>query len=215
MIETFEELNILFKEIDASLTTPVFIYVIGGAALLYRQLKKATKDIDIIVWTHKEFTQLLNVLKNKGFTSVKPSMVYSKMNLSELLKREEFRIDLFEKQVCGKFAISEDMIKRAEKTIELKHLRVCLCSNEDIFVFKTMTERPGDIEDCIQLATKKLDWNVMYEEILNQINISGKNIWITWIGERLDLLEDRGLDIPINKKIRQLVKECYNELEKK
>ena len=71
-------------------------------------------------------------------------------------------------------------------------------------MFKTFTERQGDIEDCLLLAQKEIDWNGMLAEIKSQIRASGQKVWITYIGERLNLLEDRNLVIPIMKDIDRL-----------
>lgn len=105
------------------------------------------------------------------------------------------------------------MERRSEEVLKCNKLSVFFCSNEDIFLFKTMTERDGDLEDCISIATTQSpDWNIILEELKNQIKASGNNIWITWVGERLDILVDRKLDIPIIKDIHKLVEEYYNSI---
>jgi tRNA nucleotidyltransferase/poly(A) polymerase len=55
LISNFDYLNKLFKQIDENLSEKVNFYIIGGAVMLYYDLKKATKDIDIIVDSPKEF----------------------------------------------------------------------------------------------------------------------------------------------------------------
>lgn len=106
------------------------------------------------------------------------------------------------------------MRKRSKKLLELPHLVVYLCSTEDIFVFKTFTEREGDIQDCISLAEKGLDWNSILTELQEQIRQSGEDVWITWIGERLDLLVEKGLNIPIIAQIDTLRDRYFEALEK-
>ncbi len=104
--------------------------------------------------------------------------------------------------------------KRATCIKELAHLKVWLCSKEDVLLFKTFTERDGDLTDCMALAQqKKLDWKAVLSEIDHQIILSGNKIWITWIGERLDILEERGLQIPIMKEINKLREAFFKELE--
>ena len=49
------------------------------------------------------------------------------------------------------------MVERAREYLILDKLAVYLCSNEDVFLFKTMTERSGDIEDCISLAKRGIN----------------------------------------------------------
>ena len=202
MITTFKEIVELFTELNNSMHKKTNAYTIGGAALLRRGIKAATKDIDLVVDAKNEFFEIQNALNRLNFTTQIPSKEYSHLNLNQIFQREDFRIDLFEKEVCGKFSLSENIMKRAEKVIELSNITVFLCSSEDIFLFKTMTEREGDITDCISIAaTQNPDWNVILEELQSQINRSKQDVWITWVGKRLDLLAERGVDIPIMKEV--------------
>jgi hypothetical protein len=89
------------------------------------------------------------------------------------------------------------------------------CSNKDVFLFKTMTERSGDIEDCISLAKRGIEWEMILDELKNQIKLSGQNVWITWVGERPGILADEGLYIPILEEVEKLSEGYYeNELRK-
>jgi len=215
MISKFNHIEDLFKEIDAVLDRKLEVYMIGGAVLLYQGIKPATKDIDLILKNKQDFLTLQKALLKIGFNKKQASIEYKNMNLIYLLKREDFQIDLFLTKVCSKFCLSDGMIKRAKKIIDLKNISLFNCSNEDIFMFKTMTDRQGDLEDCIALARTGLNWQIIKEEIVNQIKTSGKDIWSTWIGERLDLLVERGLNIPIMKDINKLGEDYYNSIDKK
>ena len=147
MIPNFKELERLFEEIDKSLSGKVHFFVIGGAMLLYHKLKTVTKDIDIVVDDSKEFRTVEKTLKEMGFSGKIAEKEYKNVCLSQIFIRDDFRIDLFHRTVCKGFVLSKAMQKRADKILELKHLIVSLCSEEDVFVFKTFTEREGDIED--------------------------------------------------------------------
>ncbi len=215
MISNFKELEKLFEEIDRHLLHKVHFFVIGGAMLLYHRLKLVTKDIDMVVNDSREFLAAEETLKKIGFSGKIAEKEYKNMCLSQIFIREDFRIDLFHRTVCKGFVLSPAMQRRADKIIELKHLTVSLCSEEDVFVFKTFTEREGDLEDCIALAKKGLRWEVILEEIKNQVKISGHDVWITWIGERLDILEERGLNIPVMKQMNELREEFFIEYEKR
>jgi len=137
------------------------------------------------------------------------------MNISQVLEREDFRIDLFQTSVCGKFSVTDSMAGRSREYLVMGRLAVHFCSNEDVFLFKTMTERSGDIEDCISLAKRGIEWEIILAELKNQIRLSGQNVWITWVGERLDILADEGLYIPILGEVERLSEEYYeNELKK-
>lgn len=213
MISKFEELNKLFEEIDSVIFEKINIFIIGGAMLLYYGIKDVTKDVDIIVGTEKEFLAMQNALKNLRFASKIPTFEYEKVNLSQIFIREDFRIDLFNKTVCKGFHLSDAMKNRAQKIKELNYLTIFICSSEDVFLFKTFTEREADITDCLSIAQKKkIDWIIILNELKNQIKISGNKVWITWVGERLDILKEQGLEIPIMNKVNNLRTEYFDML---
>ena len=213
MISEFKQIEELFKEINENLTKKVNVYIIGGAALLFEGLKPATKDIDLILKNEDEFKIFNKTLITINFKEEKPSALYKKMELNKIMVRDDYRIDAFLKEVCKKFVLSNDMIKRSDEIFTLKNISVNKCSNEDIFLFKSMTERPGDLEDCIELVKKGLDWNEIKDELINQININGEDVWITWVGERLDELINKGLTIPIIKEIDKMRDDYFKKIE--
>ena len=215
MISKFNQIEKLFKEINSTLKRKIRIFVIGGVVLLQQGLKPATKDIDLIVETREEFILLQNTLKSINFIVKIPNIEYKNMNLNQIFIRDDFRIDLFQKEICGRFSISKEMMKRAVTFLNLEKIKLAFCSNEDVFLFKTMTEREGDLEDCISLAQRGIKWNIILNELKNQIKQSSQDVWITWVGERLDILEDKGLNIPIMKEINQLRERYFERYEKK
>ena len=204
-----------FEEMDHSITKKIDIYLIGGAVLLYHSAKQGTKDIDLIVNSKEEYESLINTLKKNDFTLEKPTREYHKLNLENILIKDNYRFDIFNKIVCNNLFLSENMIKRAKLIKEYKNIKLFACSLEDILVFKSITDRDGDIDDCQSIARTNPDWDIVLEEIIYQTKKSGKDVWITWFEERLNLLEDRKIAIPILKNIRKLSLDYYNELEKK
>ena len=133
MILKFNQIEELFREVDEIIEQKINLYIIGGAALLFKGLKGSTKDIDVIVKNNEERLHLEEALRDIGFKGDRLTNEYKNLEITYILKREDFRIDLFEKEVCGRFSLSKGMIKRAENAIKLSHLAVFLCSSEDIF----------------------------------------------------------------------------------
>jgi len=215
MITRFDEIKALFEEIGSSVKRRTSIYLIGGGVLLIRGMKASTKDIDLVVDSKEEFEDMNEALIGIGFKTKKVSRVYDRFELANQLIRDEFQVDLFHKKVCSKFQYSKNMIIRSEKIFDAGKLRLFLCSNEDIFLFKTMTERQGDISDCIELIKSGLDWKTILSEMKYQIKNCGEGIWVTWIGERLDILEERGLNIPIMRETDKLRVKYLDEFEKR
>ncbi len=214
MISELKQIEDLFKEIDNGLTKKVKVYIIGDAVLLFQGLKPATKDIDIILEKKDEITSFEKALISIKFKTVTPTAEYKNMELDKIFVREDYRIDVYLKRVCKKFSLSNDMIKRSIKIQYLKNIYIHHCSNEDIFLFKCLTERPGDLDDCKELAKKGLKWDIIKDEMINQINKIGQDVWITRIGERLHILQDMGITIPIMKDIDKLSDDYYKKLEK-
>lgn len=214
MITDFGQIEGLFKEIDGASVDKIRVFIIGGAVLLEQGLKVTTKDIDAVVETKQEFIKLQLALEKIGFKPQIPGKEYSRMNLSQIFQRGDFRMDLFEKEVCGRFSLSKGMMKRARKVMDLKSLDVHLCANEDVFLFKTMTDREGDLTDCESIVSAAVEWKAIIEELKSQIQSSKQDVWITWVGERLDLLEDRGMVIPILDEVDTLRDRFFDEFEK-
>ncbi|MFP4568252.1 MAG: hypothetical protein ACLFN8_04885 [Candidatus Woesearchaeota archaeon] len=60
------------------------------------------------------------------------------------------------------------------------------------------------MSDCISLAKRGLDWSVILDELLYQSKAKDKDVWITWVGERLDILVGRGLNILIMSEVDKI-----------
>lgn len=119
MIASVEEIKSLFKEIDNFLqgtpeTEKLEICVIGGTVLLEQGLKPATTDIDLVVLNVHDFKLFEDTLNTLGFKSTRPTPEYVHLNISQVLEREDFRIDLFQKTVWGKFSVTIQWLKGPE-----------------------------------------------------------------------------------------------------
>lgn len=212
MITSFDILQELFKEIDAKLDLRVKIYMIGGAALMFSKLKSFTKDIDIIVKTKSEYDVFIKSIKKIGFKDIAITGGAYMLNLSTAQERGDSRIDLFLEKVCGKMHLSNDMVLRAKDIFKGSKLEVFVCANEDVFLFKTITLREGDIQDCEELIKRGLDWKVISKEMDYQVS-AGEQKWITHINERLLDLESRGFVIPILLEVEKQTEKYYESLE--
>ena len=109
----------------------------------------------------------------------------------------------FNQKVCNKLQVSKHMMNRSRLIFEDGCLTVKVCTSSDILLFKSITNRDGDLEDSISLIERgDVDWNVVLDEIWNQLE-DGENVWISWITDRLlTLSEEYNISIPI---INQLI----------
>jgi len=87
---------------------------------------------------------------------------------------------------------------------------------EDIFSLKLIANRPRDIEDCVFLASAKMDYEAIYSEILAQYAKAGtveEKIWITYLEEGIGKLEeDYRVQVPIADRISELADEYRRRL---
>jgi len=214
MIQSVKDLNNIFKAIDSKATNKISAYMIGGGALMQFGLKGLTKDIDLVVKSKKEYDALYKILKSLMYKETALTNGISRLSVSAALQKEDARIDMFLDKICGKMSFSSAMVSRSKIFFEGKNFSVYTASIEDIFVFKTITDREGDKADCEAIIRQGPNWNTILAEIREQAK-KGEQVWLTYINERLLEFESKGYAIPILKQIEKDAEEYYINLEKK
>jgi len=137
------------------------------------------------------------------------------MGASFILENDEgFRWDIFVAQVMRKFIFSESMKSRATTFGNYKNLKLGIASNTDIFLFKSITEREGDLEDMLALVRAGIDSDALLQEVKTQKKLLGTQIWLTYINAKLAELEEKyGVTLPIKEKIEEMAGKVYNKFE--
>lgn len=206
-----QELEQLLEQVGAKIEKSLRIYLIGGCALSFKGLKSATKDIDIIVKNKSDFEIFDNSMKLNGFVSMTDRETEFYLTALAVYTKEESRIDVFLAQVGKMLFLTKTMISRAKIYKTYSKLSVYLLSDEDIFLFKAMTSREGDIFDCDRLMKEGLDYDIIYNEIVEQSKEEGKR-WFFWAYENLCRLENyNSIKTPLKNKILALIKKHWNE----
>lgn len=181
------------EELGDHLEATADVYLLGGGNLILRGLKDSTKDVDLVVEDGQTFFALAEPLQELGYEKRGDlENAYDQLDPSIVLEKEGFpRWDIFVETVAGQLQLTDAMIERCDRTIEYGNLRVHLLSLTDIFVFKSITEREGDLED-VALITRQadLDWGGIFEEIKTQEDITGRFFSFAVL-ETFDVLEDR------------------------
>ncbi len=217
-ITELKHISDLFEMINSKLVGTLKIlnlYLIGGGALMFHNAKVSTKDLDIIVTSNSDLELFENILFRLGFNERVLTIEYENLELDKMFELDDYRLDVFNQKVCGNLGLSDKMISRAKTELSLSNLKLHIVSKEDIFVFKSITEREGDIEDSVKLIEQNLDWKIIKEELLYQIEKSGVNNWITLFNQRLERLnEEFNIKSPISKEFSKLTKQEYKKLEK-
>lgn len=197
-----------FRELAGLLEDPVTVYLIGGGALTLRELKNATKDIDLIVQEESDLHQLHAVLTDAGYQDPEKEEeleeAYEELEPVFILEKDRRRFDVFRDQVAGVLHLSEPMVERSEGLLEEPPLTVQMVSTEDIFLFKAVANREDDEEDMVRLAQTGLDTAVIEEEIEIQLDWLQDDHFIGAMQDKLDRLRDQGYDWDIHREVDRL-----------
>jgi len=172
-----------FDELAGCVGEKVHVYLFGGEVMRIRGLKRATKDVDIVVENEREFTALRMALVDMGYRTLREEEVSKadqKLRPSGIFVKEGYpRVDLFLGFICNAFRLSSSMVQRCE-TREIGNVGLHMMSNEDIFLLKSVTDREGDIYDMIELAKSKgFNWGILFEELLVQEEIAGRHFCLS------------------------------------
>lgn len=181
------------EELGNHLEATVDVYLLGGSNLILRGLKDSTKDVDIVVEDGQTFVALAESLQELGYEERGDlEDAYNQLDPSIVLEKEGFpHWEIFVETVAGQLQLTDAMVERCDQTIEYGNIRVHLLSLTDIFVFKSITEREGDLEDVALIARQAtLDWDGIFEEIKTQEAITGRFFSFAVL-DTLDILEDR------------------------
>lgn len=185
-------------------------------SLALRDLKGATKDLDLVVASGDAYGHLWSVLESIRYSvvqSLEPD--YQALGATSCVENNDgCRLDIFNKQVANKLILTNGMCERSEPFIATDSLFVHLVSNEDIFLFKLIAGRDDDIEDMNMLVQAGLDFDVVQSELERQIDRLGDDQFVTFANEALfDLNERYGVVTPIEDHVQELTAQYYRGLE--
>ncbi|MFQ6061372.1 MAG: hypothetical protein ACE5KV_08820, partial [Thermoplasmata archaeon] len=99
-----------------------------------------------------------------------------------------FWVDIFVERIGGSFYLSEGVRNRAEEWGTFGDFKLLVCSREDIFLSKSVTERERDLEDMLTLCRKGLNVEVVFNECDVQTENSDM-IWHLFLERKLEEME--------------------------
>jgi hypothetical protein len=204
------------RRVGRQLEIKMTVYLIGGGSMAFRGLKNTTKDIDLIVTDGDDLRVLQAVLLQNGYDIVKePGEEYDNLGAQRILENDDgCRIDIFNRQVIDKLVLSEGMRRRSEAYLNAGGLSVALVSSEDIFLFKSVAGRTDDIEDMFSLVQTELDFDVIEDELEQQIDLLGQELFVTHANEALLELEDQhNISTLLAERVSEITERVYRELE--
>jgi hypothetical protein len=196
------------QRLGETLDTKVDAYLLGGGNLILRGRKDSTKDLDIVVDDNEALRLLGEALRELGYEErTNLEAAYEELEPAVVFEHEGSpRYDIFVTVVAGSLQLTEQMKRRVDRTLDYDNLSLHLLSPTDIFLFKSITEREGDLEDATLLARQAtIDWSQLLEEIKRQDELTGQYFSFAVL-DTLDILQQReSIDPPIH---RQLVSYC-------
>ncbi|MBX0305675.1 DUF6036 family nucleotidyltransferase [Haloarcula salinisoli] len=204
------------ERIGQQLDTPLTVFLIGGGSMAFRGLKETTKDIDLIVSSGDDLSQLQAALLELGYVIVQePDEEYEELGAQRILENDDgCRIDVFNRQVIGKLILSSGIRERSERYLDPGHLVVELVSPEDIFLFKAVAGRVDDIEDMFSLIQTGLDFDIVESELETQVELLEQELFVTYVNEALaDLTEEHNVTTPLHDPVTEITERVYEELE--
>jgi hypothetical protein len=175
------------------------IYLIGGGAMMFYELKPATKDIDIVFANQEDMEMFIDASSKAGIKLAEnPGEEYENMGASVIMVAPSgIQLDLFDRVVCNALELTDSVVGRATHQRDMGKLHIHLMSREDIALFKSITEREADLDDIRTLTEAGLDWSIVEEECLNQ---KDSGYWADLVlGKMVDLKEKYGIDIRLRK----------------
>jgi hypothetical protein len=158
----------------------------------------------VVVRNRAHFDILMKGLRDAGYEE--PHSVerpYRELASSAMMEKPgRPRWDIFVRVVCRALRLDDRMLGRAKFHARLGKLKLYLMAAEDIFLFKSITDREGDLEDAALLARKGLvDWDVVLEELKQQERRGGRLFCIDVL-QTLEILEERyGIRPPILRRV--------------
>ena len=168
-------------------------------------LKPETIDMDMVLLTEKSYSDIKTALLKLGYEVTSKTQyaetVYK--NAFVLFKKGDSKIDIFVMRVCNLFDFSTAMMNRARLFGRYDKLNVRLASDEDIFLFKSITGREKDLDDLAILNGSITEWHLIINEFNNQ---KVRNLVIEEFLGTIKRLGELGITVPINSKLLELKK---------
>src|SRR3989338_5325350 len=196
------DIEAVLQAVGGQLAKPINAYLIGGCAMTFLNLKPSTKDADLLFEDELQEQRFFSAMKAVGFKELFPGSYEVPLKAKDILVNDAgLQFDLFARRVMRGLSLSPAMVRRAQKHELYGKLTVLLAAKEDIYLFKSITDRPfpRDYEDLVTLQQSTLDWDAMEKEYVGQIK--GKPIEKN-LRKKLISLKKEGIINPLMKAVR-------------
>src|SRR3989344_2446185 len=145
-----------FLNLIAALNESLELFAIGGTAMVLKNIKESTKDIDFL--TTEKYEKINRMFKLAGLKEESSDIVCNIWRLDSL------RIDIFYDGFIMGIPFPEDWKKLSEKIKEIGKIRLYILNWYDLIITKISRSEKRDIEDIIAIInSQKLNFNFLKE----------------------------------------------------
>ncbi len=213
-----QEQEKMFLAIGRALAKKVYVYAIGGTALMLKGIKDTTLDVDFVFDKREDREEIMSALRKLNAREYDATLAYGLKSDSPLmLEFNNCRFDLFMNRIITS-TFSDSMKERAKEIHEFENLIVRVADPSDVLIMKSATSRDKDLQDMTAIVAKKrIDWNIIIEEAREQVKL-GNEAAIMNLGEKLEKLENqKAISVPkdVSEQIWKLFKKQVKEKTKK
>ena len=152
-ITNIEDLN-NFLNLIADLNEPLELFAIGGTAMVLKNIKESTKDIDFLTTeSYEEIKRLFSLAGLKEESSNK---------MCNTWRLDKTRIDIFYDGFIMGIPFPEDWKEKSEKIKEIGKIRIYILNWYDLIITKISRSEKRDIDDAIKIIkTQKLNFEFL------------------------------------------------------
>lgn len=145
-----------FLQLLADLNMELELFAIGGTAMILKNIKEATKDIDFI--TTADYNEIKKAFTLAGLKEKDSSRLCNIWHLNNT------RIDIFYGNFIMGISLPEDWKNSSEKIRTIGRLKIYILNWQDIIITKIARSEKRDIDDILEIIkTQKLNFKKLKE----------------------------------------------------
>ena len=143
-----------FLQLLADLNEELELYAIGGTAMILKNIKETTKDIDFLTTENQE-----NIRKLFNLAGLKEKDTSKLCNIWHL---EDIRIDLFYDEFIFGITLPDDWKDKSEQKKDIGKVKLYILNWQDIIITKIARNERRDIDDIIDIIKAE---NINFEDL--------------------------------------------------
>ena len=167
-----------FLQLLADLDKKLELYAIGGTAMILKNIKETTKDIDFLTAENQEkIRKLFNLAGLEEKDNSK---------LCNIWYLENIRIDLFYDEFIFGISLLNDWKDKSEHIKDIGKVKLYILNWQDILITKIARNEQRDIEDAIDIIKAE---NINFEDLKERYYNLAEESVISGYDEKFKALE--------------------------